>query len=190
MDPHQVLDALLHGVGQIVVGGPRVQEEGVAAGAGRRGLHAQQQRPLGRHGVERAVGVEPLGPLGEVLTLPVVGDDVPLRIEIARREQLRRHAAGRTGVLGPTRDLERPEGPAEADLLRIGDLGVPNHQDAVTRHGRLDDVHELLCGRLGQVGPHQLGGEERVQRVHLHTGLHGRASADHLAEVRDTRLVK
>ncbi len=170
MNPDKVFDAVLHGRRQVVVGRARIQELGVATGAGRRRLHAQEQRPLGRHAVERAVGMEPLGAFGEVLPFLVVGDDLAVEVEVTGGEQLRRHAAGPGRVLGSARDLQRPEAAAESDLLLVGDLRVPHHHDAVARHGGFDDLDELLRRRLDQVGADQLRGEERVQRVHLHLG--------------------
>ncbi len=168
----EILDPVLHRLRQVVIGGAGVQELGVAPGAGRRGLVAQQQRPLGRHGVEGAVGVEALGALGQALGVGVVGDDMAVGVEVAGGEQLRRHAAGEAGGAGRTAgDLQRPEGATEADLLGVGDLGVPHHQNAVTGHRRLDHLDQLGRRFSGQVRAHQLGGEDRMQRDHVHGGL-------------------
>ncbi len=170
MDATQVLDAVLHRRGQVVIGGARVDEPGVAACARRRRFDAQQGGPLGRHRMERAVGVEAFRALGQaVLPARVVRNDVPVPVQVAGAEQLGRHAAGDVGHPSrPAGDLQRSERAAEADLLLVGDVRVPHHQHAEPRHPLLDDVDQVPRRLPSKVRAHQLPGEDRVKGVQDH----------------------
>ncbi len=147
VDAGEAFDPVLHRLRQIVIGGAGVDEPGIAARFVRRGFDPVQQRPFGRHRVERTVGVEPLRTLAELPGFGAVGNDLAIVIEIAGIEDHRievPRALGPLGrVLGAARDFERAEGAAEDFLLLVRNLGVADREHAVARHRILDRCDQL-----------------------------------------------
>ena len=64
-------------------------------------------------------------------------------------------------------DLERPEEPAERQLLLVGHRLLRKDQDAVTVEGRVDFGKDFGDDRTGQIDPAHLGAEAGVKRGEL-----------------------
>src|SRR5690606_27415966 len=128
----------------------------------------EKQRPLRRHVVERAVRVEDeIGPV----VLPagrVLGQQVAVGVEVRRIVKLASEAPLLAADAEQRRQLERAEGPAEADVLLVVELLVANGEDRVLRDILLEKVPDLRRDLEAQVRAADLGCEERVQRLDFH----------------------
>ncbi len=151
-------DAVLHRLRQRLVGGIHVGEHGVAAL--RRHRHRVQDGRHRRLGAERLVGMPHRRPDGAArLALVVeVGDDVQQREVVL--------AAVELGVA-----LEGAELLGEGDLLRLGELLVPEHEKLVTEKGLMHRLPGRRIERPGQVEADHLRRHQLRQGQNLETRL-------------------
>ncbi len=118
--------------------------------------------------------MEPLGALGELVAFGTVGDDLAVAVEVAGVEDRRvEHAlAWRARAAGrAARDLERAERAAEALVRLVVDVRIAHHKHTKARHRCLDGGDQIGGGSAGEIGAGELGGEQWMERGHLHRRL-------------------
>ena len=159
-----------------IVGRAHVGEFGVAAG--RRDVARRQQRILGRHRLERAVGMPELVAQPEQAAAVVARQHLVVLVEVGDVVQVHAHAPVLAGgdVAGGL--LERAQAAAEDELLVVVDLLVVEHQHAEAVHAGMDGRDLVLRQRTREVEARHVTGEEGP--VHGIDGLdvdgHGRAA--------------
>ena len=134
----QVVHLALGRLVERVVGRAHVGELGVAAGSA--GSARRQQRILGRHVLERAVGVPELVAEPEQAAAVVARQHLVVLVEVGDVVQVHARCAGPAGAaMSPVACLERPELAAEGELLVVGRYagrGTPARRSGPCRHGR------------------------------------------------------